>query len=338
MAKYLSEDLEILAEELEKYAGATIAVTGATGLIGSLILKAIVVYNQKHDNYIHGVGFARKPEKVASLFNETAGIDFIYQDISTPIDTFVCDYIIHTANSTNSKTFITNPVEVMDSIYLGSREVLEFARRTGIKGMVYLSSMEVFGQVENEERLSEKDLGYIDIQNVRSCYSEGKRIAECLCKCYAQEYGVPVKVARLAQTFGAGVLPGENRVFAQFARSALNGENIILHTTGESIGNYVYTRDAVKAILLLLQKGENGEAYTVVNETTTMQIRDMAEMVASNFSGGRSQVIFDIPEGNAFGYAPATRMHLSGQKLRKLGWQAEVDLKEMYQRMILDLQ
>ena len=198
--------------------------------------------------------------------------------------------------------------------------------------------MEVFGKKASTERVQESQLGDIDIQDVRSCYSEGKRLAELLCKSYAVEYQLSVKIARLAQTFGAGVLKTENRVFAQFARSAVKGENIILHTNGESIGNYCYTRDAIKAIFLILKTGKAGEAYTVVNEETTRTIRAMAEMVAERFSNGKSKVVFDIPEGNRFGYAPETKIQLSGEKLRTLGWMPEICLEEMYRRMIPDLE
>ena len=102
-----------------------------------------------------------------------------------------------------------------------------------IEGMVYVSSMEVYGiPDEKKEYITEKDLGYIELENVRSSYSEGKRICECLCNAYAAEFGLPVKSARLAQTFGAGVLQEDNRVYAQFARSAMKKENLVLRTDG----------------------------------------------------------------------------------------------------------
>ena len=103
---------------------------------------------------------------------------------------------------------------------------------------------------------------------------------------------------------------------------------------GESVGNYCYTRDAVKAIITILLSGENGESYTVVNENSTMMIKDMAKLVAENFSAGKSKVVFDIPKDNMYGYAPDTKMCLSSEKLRKLGWEPEIDIIQMYARMI----
>lgn len=336
---YLEEDLEIISEEFWKLnlGDSTIAVTGATGLLGSLIVRGALRYNERYEEKISIIAIVRNLEKAKKLFGCPKNMRFICQDITTPLEEFECDYIVHTANSTSSKTFITNPVEVIDSIYTGSRQILEFSRKMCVKGAVYLSSMEVFGQVESNSRISEDELGYLDIHNVRSCYSEGKRLVECMCEAYAQEYSVPIRVARLAQTFGAGISENENRVFAQFARSALNDEAIVLHTTGESMGNYVYTRDAVKAILRLLVSGKPGAAYTVVNESTTMTIREMAQLVATVVSSGRSKVEFDIPVNNQYGYAPSTGMRLSSDALRELGWKPEVDLPEMYSRMLPDL-
>ena len=205
--------------------------------------------------------------------------------------------------------------------------------------MVYVSSMEVYGRTDEKlEKVTENDLGYIDLTNVRSCYSEGKRICECLCTAYASEYQIPVRVARLAQTFGAGIHADDNRVYAQFARSALKGENIVLHTDGMSEGNYCYTRDVIIALLFLAYSGKNGEAYNIVNEKSHMTIKEMASLVADDIMEGKIKVIYDIPNSDkVYGYAPSVKMHLSAKKMKSLGWVAEVDMKEAYMRMINDL-
>jgi nucleoside-diphosphate-sugar epimerase len=168
---------------------------------------------------------------------------------------------------------------------------------------------------------------------VRSGYPESKRLCECLCTSYAEQYGVGVTIARLAQTFGAGILPTENRVFAQFARSALAGENIVLKTRGLSEGNYVYGADAVAALLLLLTKGISGEAYNVCNEASHTTIREMAELVSQTLSRGKSKIVLELDEKGASGYAPDVRLFLSSEKLRSLGWVPTADLREAYRRL-----
>ncbi len=193
--------------------------------------------------------------------------------------------------------------------------------------------MEVYGQVGGGGRRKEDELGYINLSNVRSSYSEGKRLAELMCVSYAEEYNLNVCIARLSQVFGAGVFDHDNRVYKQFAESARNGKDIILHTDGLSYGNYTYGADAVSAIFTLLINGKKGEAYNVVNEANTMSIKDMAQLVADSFSNGKSKVVIDIPKENA-GYAPHTELKLSSAKLNALGWTAKYGILEMYSRMI----
>jgi len=336
---YLSEDLEIVAYDIQDsgISGKRIFITGGTGFIGSLIVKSFLIANIKYklDNTIEVL--VRSKEKANEMFSDwtNCGLRLLVGEITHLTNTEKYDYIIHTASPTSSKYFMTNPVEVLDINFQGTKNVLELAKFNNDSRVVCLSSMEAFGCVEESlKRIHEKELGYIDISSIRSCYSEGKRVLELLCKCFSEEYGVYACVARLAQTFGPGILPTDNRVFAQFAKSAIKGEEIILHTSGESVGNYCYTRDAIKGILTILLKGTKGETYTVVNESTTMMIREMAMLVVENFSEGKSKVVFDIQKENKYGYAPETKMRLSSEKLRKLGWKAEVGLVDMYRRMI----
>ena len=123
-------------------------------------------------------------------------------------------------------------------------------------------------------------------------------------------------------------------MFAQFARSAINRENIILHTKGLSEGNYCYTRDCVTGLLTILLKGKDGEAYNVANPDSHTTIVDMAKMVANKIADGEIKVVFDIPESNTFGYAADTKMKLNSDKLQKIGWKPEIGLEEAYKRTI----
>lgn len=244
------------------------------------------------------------------------------------------DYIIHTAAITNSKLMVSNPVDTIRTSIYGTEAVLELAREKNA-AMVYVSSMEVYGNPNLTHEVSEEDYGYINLSNVRSSYPESKRMCECLCTAYASQYGVQVCTARLAQTFGAGILATENRVFAQFARSAISGSDIVLHTLGQSEGNYVYTSDAIRALLLLIIFGESGQAYNVANEKSHLTIVQMADMVLKNFGNSNAKVVFDIPEDSMkYGYAPSTKMHLSAKKIENIGWHAQIDLEESYRRMI----
>ncbi len=342
MKDYLQEDLKDIAEEIQKLEinNQTFFITGATGLVGSILVKGILTGNAVFNNNNKVVALVRNQEKAVRVFEEyTSGEDL--EICVGDVNDFYqysenIDYIVHAASETKSLNMVQHPVETFWTSINGSRNALEFARVKRVKGMVYLSSMEVYGQTSKiGSPIYEKDLGYLDIEKVRSCYPESKRAIENLCACYAKEYNLPVCSARLAQTFGAGVDISENRVFAQFAKSAIRGENIVLHTKGLSYGNYVYLSDAVKAILLLLVKGKAGTSYTVANQNTFIRIADMAKMVAECFGHGKSKVVFDIPKDiESMGYSADTCVHLSSEKLQSIGWKPKYDLKESYRRII----
>ena len=179
-----------------------------------------------------------------------------------------------------------------------------------------------------------EDLGWLDLNKVRSCYPESKRLAENYCVCYADEYGLNVKVARLTQTFGAGADYEETRIFGMIARNTLEKKDIVLHTTGGSVRDYCYTTDAINAILTIAVNGEMGEIYNVANPETNNSIKGMAELVAKEFGGGLVKVRIEIPEGGANCYGSDSIIRLNVDKLKDLGWEPRYDLKEMYERLI----
>lgn len=309
----------------------SVFITGATGLVGSMLVRCLCAAPVS----ITVIAHVRNEQKARAMFGDLP-IVYCVGDVTSPVHyEGKVDHILHTASVTASKTFVTQPVDTLMTAIDGTRNLLEFAREKQAASMVYVSSMEAFGITDPAlERVTEKDLGYIDILSVRSSYSEGKRICECLCAAYAAQYGVNVRIARLAQTFGAGVSVADGRVFAQFTKSCLNGTDIVLHTAGKSMGNYCYTADCVRGLLTIALKGSNGEAYTVVNPSTSMPIREVAKLVSDTLTDGATRVIFDIPESAlTYGYAPDVTMRLSGDKLMALGWKPEVDLPEMFRRL-----
>lgn len=316
----------------------TYLITGATGYIGSMLIKHL----RKSDKDCRITALVRNSQKAKELF--PTGVTILQADLSdrTAMRNLKvnCRFLIHCASVTKSAEMISHPVEVTESIINVTQNVLELARRCSVKSMVYLSSMEVYGDIDCSDghRVSETEAGSIETLHTRSCYPLGKRMAENICYSYYKEYGLPVRIARLAQTFGRGVRPGENRVFAQFARAAKVGKDIILHTAGTSMGNYCGIDDAVSGILLILARGQDGEAYNVVNEKNTMTIREMALLVADQVAEKRIQILYDIPEDGHYGYAADTGLRLSGKKLLGLGWKPNEDMVQMYFGVLEDIE
>ena len=330
----------------------TYLITGLTGMIGSLLTKTLINSTEYNQGKIRIIGLLRDSSRLEHTLQDAISENFrcvecdfcdarfqygSMAEILAEISSRSLDYIIHCAAPTASSYMKTHPVETADSILYGTRNMLELARRFSAKSMVYLSSMEVYGQVRDTGMLrGEAELGDISLTSARSCYPLGKRMAEHYCHIYWQEYGVPVKIARLAQPFGKGVRPGDNRVYVQFARAIIENRDIVLQTEGTSMGNYCASEDAVAAVFMILEKGENGEAYNVVNERNTMTIREMAELAAESAAAGDIQVkILGAASGE---YAPDTQLRMAGRKLRALGWKPTKDIVQMYQDVVNELQ
>lgn len=373
-------------ENLEKLERCTVVITGATGLVGSLLLRSLLYLNDTCALHLTVIPVIRNEEKLKTILGEIpAAVCPVMADVTErdfvkeagekirkilehtgsqePGEQAQEDrkeegsrakecreeeedrksgrgnlYFFHCAAVTTSKTMVEKPVETIAASCDGTRNLLETASVLHADSFVYLSSMEVYGDMsvygDGNTRATEDRLGVLDLLKVRTDYPESKRLCENLCCAYHAEYGVPVKIARLAQTFGAGILPWERRVFAQFANSAMQGSDIVLHTKGLSEGNYCYTADCVRGLLYLLLMGEDGTAYNVANESCHTTIGGMAEMVADTIAEGKIHVVYDIPKTNTFGYAADTHLFLDSTKLRSLGWAPKTDLPEMYRRMI----
>ena len=329
--RYISNNSNIPWDLLN---GKTILITGATGFLGSLLIRFFSYLNNVSHRNIKLIALVRNTEKARRLLGDN--IILIQGDIrNIPQIPFDINFIIHCAAETDSRKMIENPVEVSEGIVIGTINILKLAYQKGIESAVYVSSMEVYGMMPYKaDKIDENDCGIIDIMNARSCYPMGKRMAENLCFNYYYQYGLPVKIARLSQTFGAGIHETDNRVFSQFARSVVNKEDIILHTDGSAIGNYCYSADAILGLIFILLKGKNGQAYNIVNEESTMTIRQMAELVAEKVAKGSISVRYDIPESNIYGYAAPTKNRLSSRKLCSLGWKPTYGMEDMYRRMI----
>lgn len=318
----------------EQFRNKTIFITGATGGIGSFLIQCLLNANEEKNLGLKVIANVRNRKKALELFTK-----FLYRkdfklfvsDVTNKIKyKNKVDFIVHCANNTSSKSFVEQPVETIDIALNGTKNVLDFAVNKKAKSVVYLSSMEVYGEINENKLLSEKDLGEMDLLEVRSSYPMGKRAAETLCYAYFKEYNLPIKIARLAQVIGANVDYDDTRVYAQFARSIVEKKDIVLKTTGETIRSYCYITDVITALLLLLEKGQNGEAYNIANKESTCSIKQITKMLTEKYS--QINLTFDIDKQGL--YPKETIWTLNPTKIENLGWHAYVDLKTMYDRLV----
>lgn len=314
----------------------TILITGATGLIGSNLVRFFL---DKSEYDI--VACVRNVEKFNSIFTKevcTGRINTVKSDLCSPVIYEGCvDYIIHCASITSSKDFVEKPVETINISFDGTRHMLELAREKQVKGFVYLSSMEVYGTPNGDELITENFGTDLNTMDVRSSYPEGKRMCEALCKAYQSEYGVPVRIARLTQTIGADIEYNDKRVFAEFARCVIEGKDIVLKTKGETKRSYVYVSDAVNAIYKILIDGQDGEAYNVANKSTYCSIYEMANLVAERCADSSISVRICEENIEKYGYAHTLHMNLDTSKIEALGWKPEIGLEEMFTKLIHEM-
>ena len=338
--KIFKSDLEEITSNgkpyWEKFHKKTFFITGGTGLVGYTVISALAYYNRRHNAGIRIVALVRDltraQEKFAEILADSPCLSFVegsmeaFPEISEKID-----YILHSACPTSSAYFAAHPVDTIRAIVAGTDKGLQLAAEKKVAGMVYLSSMEAYGQITEKRLLKENDLGFVDVTDPRSSYPMGKRMAENLCCAYARQYGLRVSVVRLVQCFGPGVARDEQKVFAHMLRSVLAGEDIRLMTDGTKENQYVYTFDAASAIFTLLTDGGAGEVYNVADESTYCSVKEMGQLVIDTL-GTPDQRVITSAGGDTSQFRPQGYLMLSTEKLRSLGWEAKVSLAEMYRR------
>ena len=272
--------------------GKTVAVTGGTGLIGGFLVDVLLERAHSFGGDIRVVLLARDPKRALERFRSER-CSAVHWDASGPtVPSVDADYVIHLACDTSSDGFLNRPVETISTVVDGAKSMLEYARTTGVR-VCLASTMEVYAS-GGPNPLTEDAGGALNAMNPRNSYPEAKQLSEALAAAYAAEYGVVACVARLCQTFGVGVRRDDGRVFAEFARRCLAGEDIVLLTPGEKRNMYLSVQDAALALILLALKGEAGLAYNVANESTFCSVREMAEAVAERFGGGRTGVRVEV--------------------------------------------
>lgn len=320
MSSYKEDVLQIFEQDLPwgKLSGANILVTGATGLIGGCLVETLMM-NPKRDYQVFASG--RNEERARKRFKDYAddsAFHFVKYDVMKPLDSEVhFDYIVHAASNANPKFYATQPVEVMKANIDGVSNLIDYGINHGMKRFLYVSSGEVYG--EGDGRVFTEDYsGYVNCATPRACYPSSKRAAETLCVAYATEYGVDVVMARPCHIYGPHFTDQDNRVYAQFIRNVLRGENIVMKSTGEQFRSWCYVVDCVSALLHILLKGKCGEAYNIADGESNISIRELADTIA--IIGGK-EVVIDLPDADEKrGFNVVTKSVFSVEKLAILGW------------------
>lgn len=311
----------------------SILITGAGGLICSGIVDLLLMSNELNNTNITIYAATHNIEGTNKRFGDYLNKDvlkslkIVYYDATKKNEFgFKADYIIHGASNAHPKAIAEKPVETMLDNFSGMYNLLEYARKSETINTLFISSSEVYGLKTNKNPYTESEYGFLDILSSRNSYSSGKRAGETLCASYSAEYGMHTNIVRPGHIYGPTASPRDSRVGSSFAYDVVKGKNLVLKSKGEQIRSYCYMLDCDTAILTVLLKGKNANAYNISNPNSIITIKELAEMYASV---GGVKVVFDLPtEAEKAVFNPMDNSSLDSTKLEGLGWRGLFNAKK----------
>lgn len=323
-----------------KLEGSRILITGATGMIASVIIDILMHYNNIINNSsqgIHILAISRNEEKARERFASYWDSDFFTyfsHDISQPLlELGDIDYILHAASNTHPRAYATDPIGTITTNVSGTYELLSYAAEHHCRRFLCFSSVEIYGESRKDvDKFEESYLGYIDCNTVRAGYPESKRLSESLCNAFSAQNGQDFVIGRFSRVYGPTMGIDDSKAIAQFIRKAAAGEDIVLKSEGNQLYSYTYVVDAAVAALYLLLYGKSGEAYNVADENSEITLKELAGILAE---AAGSRVVFELPDAvEKAGYSTATKALLDTKKINELGWRAQTPIKEGLEKTV----
>ncbi|HEY9107353.1 MAG TPA: UDP-glucuronic acid decarboxylase family protein [Roseateles sp.] len=302
----------------------TVLVTGAAGFIGSHLCEALLARGHRVmavDNLSTG--------DIAHLDRLLghAGFTFQRRDVAqepTP-DMARAGRIFNLACPASPAYYQQAPVDTVLSSVLGAWRLLELARLSGAR-LLQTSTSEVYGDAQQHPQ-QESYWGHVNPNGARSCYDEGKRCAEAMLMAWRQQHAVDVCMARIFNTYGPRLRPGDGRVVSNFIVQALQGDDLTVYGDGQQTRSFCYVDDTVRGLLLMMNSGEVGPVN--IGNPGEHTMLELAEQVL-RLTGSRSRLVFrPLPQDDPRRRCPDIALARS-----MLGWQPEVALEEGLQRTI----
>lgn len=326
--------------QLDKLTGSKFLITGATGMIASVIIDILMYYNNTIIDSSKGIQIiaisrneAKARERFAAYW-DSGFFTYLSRDISQPLPELGdVDYILHAASNTHPRAYATDPIGTITANVTGTYELLSYAAEHHCRRFLCFSSVEIYGENRKDvDKFDESYLGYIDCNTVRAGYPESKRLSESLCNAFAAQKGQDFVIGRFSRVYGPTMGQEDSKAIAQFIRRAAAGEDIVLKSEGNQLYSYTYVVDAAVAALYLLLYGKSGEAYNVADEKSEITLKELAQILAD---AAGSKVIFELPDAvERAGYSTATKALLDTGKITALGWRASTPIKEGLEKTV----
>ncbi|KAB1441430.1 UDP-glucuronic acid decarboxylase family protein [Pseudodesulfovibrio senegalensis] len=295
-----------------------VVVTGGAGFLGSHLCRVLLEDGCEVvcvDNYYTG----NKGNIVDLLGNPY--FELMRHDVTFPLYVEV-DEIYNLACPASPIHYQHDPVQTLKTSVHGAINMLGLAKRIGAK-IMQASTSEVYGDPEVHPQ-TEDYWGHVNPKGTRSCYDEGKRCAETLFFDYRRQHGLVIKVARIFNTYGPNMLPGDGRVVSNFIVKALRNEPVTVYGDGSQTRSFCYVDDLIRGFKILMDDTPD-EFSGPVNLGNPMEftILELAEKVIE-MTGSRSRIEFlDLPSDD-----PRQRQPDISLAKRELGWQPETTLEQ----------
>lgn len=337
----IEEDLKFITEAdlpWQDFTNKSVLITGASGMIPAYMVRTFMHLNEKGLN-IKIIALVRNKIYAEEIFEDYLNSDnfkLIVQDVSAPLEIEDdIDYIIHGASKASAKYFKQDPVDIIKSNVFGTYNCLELAKQKKVSGFLLISSGAVNGNVEPDKiPIKENDYGYLDPLNVSSCYGESKRISETMCASWSYQYGIPTKIVRPSHVYGPGVKLDDGRVFADFVKNIINGQNIVLTSNGSDTRSFCYLSDATRAFFTVLLKGEICTPYNVGDTNCEISINDLAKMLVNLFPEKNLKITNNNDTKSYLRIMTPSRGCSNTDRIINLGWKPYIKLDEGFKRMI----
>jgi UDP-glucuronate decarboxylase len=299
-----------------------ILVTGGAGFLGSHLCEKLV--EQGHDvvcmdNYF--TGMKRNVEHLRGRGN----FELIRHDVTMPIFLEV-DQIYNLACPASPVHYQYNPVKTIKTSVMGAINMLGLAKRVKAR-VLQASTSEVYGDPESHPQ-KEDYWGHVNPIGLRSCYDEGKRVAETLFFDYKRQNKVDIRVIRIFNTYGPKMHPHDGRVVSNFIVQALQGKDITIYGDGSQTRSFCYVSDLLEGMVRLMEH-PNLTGPVNVGNPNEFTIRELAEQVIAQ-TGSKSKIIAKpLPSDD-----PKQRQPDISLAKKELGWAPTVELKEGLKKTI----
>jgi nucleoside-diphosphate-sugar epimerase len=321
--------------------GKTVLITGGSGFLASYITQSLLIVKRLYGLNIKVNCIVRNLNSVKTRLHAWSAdpdLQFFCHDISAPLsDDFpAADFIIHSASQASPKYYGVDPVGTLKANTSGTMNLLEYGIKTNADRFLFFSSGEVYGEpLDPSQSIDESTYGHLDPMNVRSCYSESKRMGETMCVAWAKQYGLHTNVVRPFHTYGPGMELDDGRVFADFVADVVAKRDIVLKSDGLAQRSFCYVADATLGFLTVLLAGEKAEAYNVGNPGAEIRIKELAKLIATLFPEREIEVQFNLMKSSSpYLKSPVLRSCPSIEKISRLGWRPTIGLRDGFSRTI----